>query len=352
MVTAERNEAIQWLRALAATEVMVWHSDLLTKGFSSFSIQASSYSPMGGIGVEVFFVVSGYLMSFITSTDARAKPFVVGRIRRIFPLYWLFTLLVIGVYLAQPGWHLGGFELTAGNVIQSMMLWPRDGYPILTVGWTLEYEIVFYAMVTVFLASELALKGDLRIAFGPALALLGLVGIILSDALRHQPALAHALSPYMFAFGIGWMLHGARRSRAPAVVAAFVAFAVLAAAGWTIARGHDAVVLARCLLAGLGVAAVLAMRPLLVRTGPVHRLVATIGEASYSIYLCHWFVLSALGKVLARSGADAGADGVARILGCLLAVGVGTVFFLRIERPLDRKLRQAERRASGIAVAT
>ena len=99
-------------------------------------------------------------------------------------------------------------------------------------------------------------------------------------------------------------------------------------------------------------AAMLALRPLLARTGPVNRIVAGIGEASYSIYLCHWFVLSALGKVFGRLDLPADADAAVRIAGCLVALAVGCVFFVKLERPLDRRLRGQRKATAGLVPAT
>lgn len=349
---ADRNEAIQWLRAIAATEVMVWHSDLVTKGFSAFSIQTSAFRPVGGIGVEVFFVVSGFLMSFISKSIPGAKPFLLGRIRRIYPLYWAFTLLVIGVYLVNPDWHLGGFSLSAGSIAGSLLLWPQQGYPILTVGWTLEYEIAFYLIVVAFIATTMSQAPRARAHFGVFLALLGLLGVCLPDALRTSPILTHILTPYMLAFGFGWLLHSAPNAGLKAAGPAFLVFTVLAAIGLAVAENHDAVVLPRSLAAGGFVAAMLALRPLLARTGTVNQIVAGIGEASYSIYLCHWFVLSALGKVFGRFDLPAYADVAIRVAGCLVALAVGWVFFIKLERPLDRRLRGQRKPAAGMVPAT
>lgn len=349
---ADRNEAIQWLRALAATEVMVWHSDLVAKGFSAFSIQTSAYRPLGGIGVEVFFVVSGFLMSFISQSIPGPKPFLIGRIRRIFPLYWAFTLLVIGVYLVNPDWHLGGFSLSAGSIAKSLLLWPQQGYPILTVGWTLEYEIVFYLIVVAFIATAMSRTTRARAHFSVFLALLGLLGVCLPDGLRASPVLTHILTPYMFAFGFGWLLHSAPNAGLRAAGPALLVFTGLAVTGLAIAENHDAVVLPRSLAAGGFVAAMLALRPLLARTGTVNRIIASIGEASYSIYLCHWFVLSALGKVFGRLDLPADADVAVRSAGCLVALAVGWVFFVKLERPLDRRLRGQRKAAAGLLPAT
>lgn len=351
---AERNESIQWLRAIAATEVMIWHSDLVVKGFSNAQIQTSAYAPLGGIGVEVFFIVSGFLMAYVTADRPSARDFMTSRARRIFPLYWAFTLLVILVYLANPKWHLGGFSLDALNVLKSLALWPQNGYPILTVGWTLEHEIVFYGFVATLCALAGRNGAVPRLAFGMLLCALGLAGTLLPDALRAYGLLSHSLSPYMFAFGFGWMLHTWPRVPRTAAIATGMMCGGLFLMAWTLSQGHDLSLIHRMTLAGLLVVAALASRRMLAGAGRAGRLFAALGEASYSVYLSHWIVLSSLGKLVGAAGLPAVLDLPVRVVACLIAMGVGLYLFVLVERPLDRRLRRssAASRTPRIAMAS
>ena len=61
----DRRGDIQWLRAIAALEVVLIHSDLATKHISETSIVGTTYAYFGGIGVEVFFLVSGFIISMV-----------------------------------------------------------------------------------------------------------------------------------------------------------------------------------------------------------------------------------------------------------------------------------------------
>ena len=340
-VLSERNESIQWLRAIAAIEVMVWHSDLAVKGFSGSEIQTSFYAPLGGVGVEIFFIVSGFLMSYITAEKPSASSFLTSRARRIFPLYWAFTLLVIFVYLTNPGWHLGGFALDAPTVLKSLTLWPQNAYPVLPVGWTLEHEIVFYALVALLCWLAGRQGGLPRLLFGVFLSGLGLVGTMLPDVARAYGPVSHCFSPYMFAFGFGWLLHTLPRSPRPAATAAIAAFAALLMAAWATAEGHDLALMQRLTLAGAFAALMLASRRLLAGGGRATRIMAALGEASYSVYLSHWFVLSALGKLAAAAHLPPALDLPARLFACMIAAGVGLSLFVFVERPVNRRLRRS-----------
>ncbi|MEX6505865.1 acyltransferase family protein [Jiella sp. M17.18] len=344
LIADDRDMAIQWLRALAAIEVMVWHSDLLTKKFSEFSIQTSSYSFFGGIGVEVFFVVSGFLMALITAGNPAPGRFVRGRITRIYPLYWFFTSLVVLAAWLNPAWTLGQ-RLGRSSILESYLIIPQSHFPTLMVGWTLEYEVLFYAVVALALVvaagwRETAWRGWVA----PVLAACALVGALIPTDLLDHPMLDHLLSPYMLAFGFGWFLKARFGLSQPKRLLNAGTIGFAAGLSLALARGHDHDLVVRIAIASALVASAGSLRPILTRSGALGRAVAYVGEASYSVYLSHWFVLSMLGKVLGHLGLPPSADLPVRIVGCLCAIGVGTAFFTFVEWPLDRKFR---RRRSG-----
>ncbi|ORE86734.1 acyltransferase [Aurantimonas sp. 22II-16-19i] len=334
-----RNMAIQWLRAFAAVEVMLWHSDLMTKRFSNYSIQTSDYAFFGGIGVEVFFIVSGFLMSLVSSHEPKAWNFAIRRVIRIYPLYWMFTSLVVLAAVISPHWVLGG-SLARASILESYLIVPQNVFPTLMVGWTLEYEIVFYCLVMLCLVAATA--GPVwkhRWILSTILASLGLCGAAIPDAISSSAILDHLLSPYMFGFGFGWLLHGLRRHLMDGAVPLAI-FGTVFAFAFAISSGHDRALMARILIAGVGVVTLMALQPMIGRLGRGGAVLAFAGEASYSIYLSHWFVLSILGKVLGVVLPPAVAfDVPARILGCAAAIAAGVAIFAFVERPLDRWLR-------------
>lgn len=79
-----RRPDLEWLKALAALEVVVCHSDLAVKHFSGALLSRSWYLPV--IGVEVFFVVSGYLICLRASACPGALAFMRARFLRLLPL--------------------------------------------------------------------------------------------------------------------------------------------------------------------------------------------------------------------------------------------------------------------------
>jgi exopolysaccharide production protein ExoZ len=104
-------------------------------------------------GVRVFFVISGFIMTYITREDS--SQFLVQRLIRIVPLYWLCTLPFVAMWFKGSGraWADGSIV----NIAKSLFFFPYrdangDVMPLLAVGWTLNLEIFFYALFALSLA--------------------------------------------------------------------------------------------------------------------------------------------------------------------------------------------------------
>jgi peptidoglycan/LPS O-acetylase OafA/YrhL len=340
-VPIERRTEIQWLRALAALEVVVVHSDLLTKHFSNYHIVASAlYRPLGGIGVELFFIVSGYVICMNAPSYRTGWQFLRSRALRLYPMYWVFTTLVLLTFAVNPEWHLSNFELTTSSLINSYLILPQSGFPILGVGWTLEREMMFYTFVGIFMILAAGAADKMLVAW--FLAAMGLVGCIIGPGPGTGASvwLYHIFNPYMFAFGFGWLL---RCGEENAASRRFYYIAVFAGVGmlayWISSQWGER------LTFRIGVASVIFLAFIVCRRrfeadSRLNRLAWTLGDASYTIYLSHWFVLSGLGKMLGVLDPPAMADGFVRVAGVLLCAAVGVAIYTVMERPIDRWLRK------------
>lgn len=145
---------VQVLRFLAALAVVVLHSSFYTaeRLASDFGIYA-----IGANGVRLFFVISGFVMivsSLRLLTAERAwSVFALKRIVRIVPMYWLITSVKVGALLLVPAVVLHA-RLDWVYVAKSYFFIPAlnaDGqpHPLLGVGWTLIFEMLFYFLFTV-----------------------------------------------------------------------------------------------------------------------------------------------------------------------------------------------------------
>lgn len=151
---------VQVLRFAAAFLVLLGHAE-----YEMVSRQAGFVpsGPLGfidwGLGVDVFFVISGYIMYYIMRDSfgkrGAAPEFLRRRLIRVVPLYWIFTTLML-LAIAFAGSKINNNGIQTAHLIASYLFipWQRiDGeiFPILSVGWTLNYEMLFYLAFSVSL---------------------------------------------------------------------------------------------------------------------------------------------------------------------------------------------------------
>jgi exopolysaccharide production protein ExoZ len=328
--------SIQYLRAIAALMVVASHA--LQRPDNSFQI--------GAAGVDLFFVISGFIM-WVVARDAApdGRSFLLHRAIRIVPTYWAVTLGLVGLATLWPG-LMPNFETDPARVLMSLAFIPHfnargEIYPVLAVGWTLVFEMLFYLL---FAASYRLRHGHRLWAMAAVLGGLVLAGLLL------RPAGAVALTltnPIILEFLAGMLIGEAwlrRRLPEPPAALALVALGLLALLAQFLAGLGDA--LPR-LPAWGGPAAciVLGCVAMEARRGVPHLATArAVGDASYSIYLLHGPMV---GPVLRLAAGWPPMAGLALLLaGSVLA---GLLCFRWFERPVTRLLRDAARQASGRA---
>lgn len=146
MKTTTKLNNIQVLRAFAAVAVVVFHTGyvlpLMVRSFGSF-------------GVDVFFVISGYIMARILdpATPSGSDFFFRRRLLRIVPPYWFFTILLYLAALRLPQ-LMGATRASFAELLKSLFFIPfmkSDGLtqPLLFIGWSLNYEMFFYLALSV-----------------------------------------------------------------------------------------------------------------------------------------------------------------------------------------------------------
>jgi len=133
------------LRAFAAVAVVVFHT-----GFAFPTMR-----PFGSFGVDVFFVISGYIMARILDpeSDSSSDFFFRRRVLRIVPPYWFFTILLFVAALKVPQ-LMGATQATGVDLLKSLLFIPFSKgngliQPLLFIGWSLNYEMYFYLALAV-----------------------------------------------------------------------------------------------------------------------------------------------------------------------------------------------------------
>ena len=292
-------EGVQALRALAALAIAVLHIADEAGALGG----TPGHSPWPWLdavpleaGVDLFFVISGFVLVW-ASWDAfgslrAVPPFVARRLLRVAPLYWLLTGATILAAAALPGSISEGLAEGPGYVVASVLFvpWRRaDGFvqPVLRLGWTLEYEMLFYALLTC--ALPLPRRAGL-VALLLAIAALATAGQWIPFA---ATPLAFWTDPIVLEFAFGVLVGVVARAggRAGWPAALVLALACAAAAMAPHASEGDMRVLVRGVPAALLVFCALSIRQ-------VASPVLWVGDASYALYLIHPFPMRAL-RVLA-----------------------------------------------------
>jgi peptidoglycan/LPS O-acetylase OafA/YrhL len=150
-VRDRRLPAIQALRGVAASLVVFFHFSGL------FKLDATGQPPahsgglgnLGAAGVDIFFVISGFIMVYTAGRREGAHDaisFLGRRALRIFPLYWVWTTLMLILRVAGIGQH--SHQYSGVYLLKSYLLIPAfngvDYQPLLPQEWTLTFEMVFY----------------------------------------------------------------------------------------------------------------------------------------------------------------------------------------------------------------
>jgi len=330
--------SIQYLRGIAAIAVVFAHIDEQLANFG----EHLNFG-WGIAGVDIFFVISGFVM-MITTGRTTAGNFIMRRLIRIVPLYYLFTFIFFAIVSLAPSL----FKTTAVSsetLLLSLAFVPHYNlghpdkiWPLIPLGWTINYEMFFYAIFSMVLS----------FSFGRRIAILGCIfSALLSFRLLigdgHSSAVYMTYtSPLLFEF-LGGMVVAyyfvSMRPMPPTIAVVFIVagFALLAS---SIVPGERAI--------GYGIPAFLVVIGAVSleksKRVPIVPVLSLLGDASYSIYLSHIFSLGLLRVVWSRMGlVDAGYSSSAAFaaIGIAVAIGVGIFCYLIVEKPVLAALRNA-----------
>ncbi|MCZ4428958.1 acyltransferase [Agrobacterium sp. SOY23] len=342
---------LQVLRAVAAYLVFFHH---FVPNLTPYFPNAKSYE-FGAAGVDIFFVLSGFIM-VVTTFNKESDPFrfMLNRIVRIVPMYWIVTLFVVALFVIgfRP---VGVMELRADYIFNSLFFIPftRNGLwePILSVGWTLNYEMFFY----VVFASLLPIKNFLlRICFLSAV----LAIFVASGEVLPLGYMAYYAKPIIldFVFGVAigaaYLLTGARWSDNKTAASAGWSFLILGvvlivATGFGLGLSHSTGIF-RPLSWGVAGFLLVSGCVLLEKNGfrLKNKWIIELGNASYSIYLIHNLLIQTSAKAV---NALWGPGILSVALAAILALFATTLLSLMAYRFVEAPLNQAYRRRSASA---
>ena len=316
---------------------------------------------IGTAGVDLFFVISGFVMVYSSTNlfgiTGGPALFIRKRLSRIVPLYWIITVVWILFRIANR--HPEVWQPIP--IIASLTFWPcaKSGgtmEPIYGIGWTLNSEMFFYALFSVGLLCSQRVGLGILVTVLCTIVALGL-SLPLEQPFRFwaQPVTLD------FIFGILLALAYQRGIRIPASYAVAIGLLGILALGLSAALGYDFAPngndgLLRPTMWGLSSAAV--FTAIVMREGGrfgSNSVVGFLGNASYSIYLVHPLVIIAFWPLSERLiGSHAHASTfwsvlqIASIFALIMIVAV--IVHLTIEKPLMWVFR-THKRSSLIAAA-
>ncbi|PMV81806.1 MULTISPECIES: acyltransferase [unclassified Pseudomonas] len=289
--------SVQALRAVAAWTVVCHHFMQIFFDFKARGPVGQMFIDKGAVGVDIFFVISG-LVIFL-STEGKSLPparFLLYRLFRIVPAYWLYTVLMaLVVVFAQP--VLPDQTVDWSHVLLSLLFIPTQNpggygiYPTLNVGWTLNYEMLFYVLFAWALLFRLQVRllivAALLFAVCQAWTGYGWISEFYRSDIVYEFLLGIAIG---MIYRRGWIKPGVWLPLL-GIGGALLAIYNLAPQPRFLAWGVPGAVL---------VMACMALERFFENT----RLFKVLGDCSYSVYLMHVLVLSVGGYVAQRYGVN------------------------------------------------
>ncbi|WP_417496490.1 acyltransferase family protein [Maricaulis sp.] len=326
---------IQYLRMIAVLLVAIAHLYQANVRFFPQPL-LGDFAYAGFAGVDVFFVVSGFIIHHLYSRKAAPGwRYYVNRLNRILPLYWFFTALAVAGY-----WVMGD-SLTSDigelDIWSSLLLLPTGAPPILVIGWTLTHELYFYLAFGLMMLAPPAMRGWAAGVWAGASVIMALQSEPLAS-----PWLTLIFSPFNLLFLTGTMLSAHYRHldrfRWP-LLALAIAGAGLAMV-WTGSQGLAGIENRTIRVAIFLPFAVGLSGSLLAWAPRWPKLAARIGDWSYSIYLSHILVIGVMARLLATAAAERAWSGWLLYPACLAAcLLVGAVSHYGVERPILLRLK-------------
>ena len=341
---------IQILRGIAAILVIWVHAQ---------EIMGNAHIPhelrqIGFGGVDLFFVISGFIIVHSTSRrDMAPGYFFAKRLLRVAPLYYVFTSLVIVICIFFPSI----FKSTAvdlASIYKSFLFIPFQKsadriYPIYFLGWTLNYEMFFYALyaVALFFRPEHRVPGVVGL-----LLVLACAGRFIATPEDYGVIAYFYTRPVILDFVLGMTIAVcAFRTKADAAASGtpyfYFAFVLgclcFAFFGYLLPESRSSVAppTDTFLRFGLPAAIIVAAAVWLEKAGCKigNTLMRRLGDASYSIYLAHYLAVGFLAAIIANVLHGDVTLTIAAIATMAAAVGFGVLTYQVVERPLSGDFR-------------
>ena len=339
-----RVESIHLLRALAASLVVVYHACNSVRSLPNASplLSSSPLTELGAAGVDVFFVISGFVMVMTLANPAHRMQgglkFFQRRAMRVVPMYWLGTTAMVLLWLLPGAFSHNPHP--ASHIVESYLFIPYYSVsgriePILTPGWTLMYEMYFYTIIAICITRSLR---SIIIACTGVLLTLVFAGLVFAP---HGAVPAFGTGSLLLEFVMGLFAGAVYIRSKPLPILVTCALIILAAVLWSADLFVELRPQWRAIMWGVP-----AMVLVLAATSyEKHRqvrlpkFVSILGDASYSIYITHIFfglMIEIAAKRLPMAELPNSIVALIMCIGNSLLFGIACHYW--IERPITARL--------------
>lgn len=323
--------SVQALRAIAALSILIVHYSFLRNILTGRAAERIPLYQLSA-GVDLFFVISGFIMVYASErlfgfADSW-REFLARRISRIVPIYWLATFAECLLNPPELSW-----------LLSSLLFIPTSArnFPVLGVGWTLNFEMFFYFVFSSFLFLP---RNAAVVKIGSLLALLAVLGAPFAPfSVWFSPIILE------FAMGMGVALAYREGLRFPW----WIRVALVAGGCWFIWRyeSYGPLPLDRWAFWGIPAAMILGGTVLGsdLRFGRLVKPIVALGDSSYALYLFH----SIFASLIIRFSSRLSGIPLWQILlaGMTLSIIAALAIHYWVEVPLTRTMRRLLRAEFG-----
>lgn len=338
---------IQASRAIAAIFVVLFHlagTIALDKYFGERFFE--NIFSFGHSGVDFFFVLSGFIITYVHWNDFgkrdRLFNFIRKRAIRIYPIYWIIFFVVAIGALSSPTLR-SAVPLDPVILLKSLTLIPQDplviggtGAPLIIVAWSLQYELLFYCVMAVFVMS-------IRIGY-ITIFLLAVLGAINWKTTTFP--IAFIANEWLYLFAMGALVGGAVRTNKtvanPTKLSTFGILIFLATVLFEVFfAGKDTSSLRWFYGAGSAIAiyGLIQMEDLGIARDWNHPWLLKLGDASYVLYLIHFPLIILLCKASIKVGLHGFAGAIfSYIFIFIICLYCAVLLHDKVEKPLLLKM--------------
>lgn len=339
---------LQVLRFFAAACVLFEHvqHESRTKTFIDNShYQAVDFFFWPG-GVDIFFVISGFIMYTIGSQQfgkpAASADFMLRRVIRVVPTYWFFTTLMIIAASVFAG-SVDKGSMSVSDIVQSYLFIPYENaynayYPVLSLGWTLNYEMFFYVLFAIALLFDFRKGMIFVISSLVVFGVVGMTGVIQAPVIKFW--FNSIVLEFVFGIGLAWLYqHGWRLGVSTGLGLSIAGLLLI-----IVAKHYKLDTFAldtRALWLGIPALMICAGLVMIEKPGTAHPVIHALvfgGNISFALYLSHPFAINVTGLLFKKAGIDN--PWVFMTAAMIAALCGAAAFYMIAEKPATKILNK------------